>query len=80
MFTSRLLWTLLLQVNEAAWWGWWGLWFAVGLPLLAIPVWALYLHRRAERTKRLAAALLDITAQELGLIKLRAPKKFMKLD
>ena len=37
-----------------------------------------YLHQRARWTMRLGLALLDLTAQELKLIKLRAPKKFVK--
>jgi hypothetical protein len=39
-----------------------------------------YLHLRGHRTLRLALGLLDLTAQEVGLIKLTAPKKFQKPD
>ena len=39
-----------------------------------------YLHLRARRTIRLAIALLDLTAQEIKLIKLEAPRKFVKPD
>ncbi len=46
--------------------------------LLAIPLVAGYLHLRTARTLRLGVALLDLTAQELGLVKLDAPKKFEK--
>ena len=39
-----------------------------------------YLYLRARRTMRLAIALLDLTAQEMKLIKLAAPRKFVKPD
>jgi hypothetical protein len=62
---------------------------AIFLAVTAHALWALsawllvvlvaaYLHLRALRTLRLGAALLDLSAQELGLIKLNAPKKFEK--
>jgi hypothetical protein len=35
---------------------------------------------RAHRTLRLGIALLDLTAQEMKLVKLDAPKKFVKPD
>jgi glycosyltransferase involved in cell wall biosynthesis len=64
---------------------------AIFLAVVAHALWALsawslvvlvavYLHLRAYRTLRLGTALLDMSAQELGLIKLTAPKKFQKPD
>jgi glycosyltransferase involved in cell wall biosynthesis len=53
-----------------------GLWALAAWVL--VPLVAGYLHLRARRTMRLGMALLDLTAQELKLIKLRAPKKFVK--
>jgi glycosyltransferase involved in cell wall biosynthesis len=58
--------------------------FVVGYVWWSLPAWALviatilYLHWRARRTMRLGIALLDLTAQELKLVKLSAPKKFEK--
>jgi O-antigen biosynthesis protein len=78
VLTSRLLWTLLLPMNESSWWAWWGLWLAAAAPLMMIPIWGAYLRHRTRRTLRLSAALLDIAAQELNLIKLKRPKKFVK--
>ena len=49
-------------------------------PLPVIPLVALYLTVRARRTLRLGLALMDLTAQELGLMKLATPKKFVKPD
>ena len=70
------------------------LWTVVGLVALFLAVtnralWALsawllvalttaYLHLRAHRTLRLGVGLLDVTAQQIGLVKLNAPKKFVK--
>jgi glycosyltransferase involved in cell wall biosynthesis len=54
--------------------------------LWALPSWLLvagvtgYLHLRTRRTVRLGLALLDLTAQEMKLTKLSAPKKFVKPD
>ena len=48
--------------------------------VLIIPLVAAYFHIRGRRTLRLGAALLDLTAQQVGLIKLKAPKKFEKPD
>ncbi|MEI6084342.1 MAG: glycosyltransferase [Verrucomicrobiota bacterium] len=54
--------------------------------LWALSAWSLviitigYLHLRARRTIRLGIALLDLTAQDLKLTKLDAPKKFVKPD
>jgi hypothetical protein len=72
------------------------LWTVVGLVALflvvtshalwALSAWSLvalvaaYLHLRAHRTLRLGLGLLDVTAQEVGLMKLDAPKKFVKPD
>ena len=39
-----------------------------------------YLHLRTRRTIRLGIALMDLTAQEIKLTKLNAPKKFVKPD
>ena len=47
------------------------LWSLAVLPV--IPVFALYLEVRARRTLRLGLALMDLAAQELGLMKLSAP-------
>ncbi len=61
---------LFLVVTSHAWW--------------ALSAWLLvagtagYLHLRAHRTLRLGIALLDVTAQEMKLTKLSAPKKFVK--
>jgi hypothetical protein len=80
-------WTLLAKVF---------LWTVVGLVALFLVVtnralWALsawllvalttaYLHLRAHRTLRLGLGLLDVTAEQVGLIKLDAAKKFEKPD
>ena len=80
-------WTLLAKVL---------LWMVVGLVALFLVVtshalWALsawllvaiaagYLHLRAHRTLRLAIALMDVTAQQMGFAKLDAPRKFEKTD
>jgi hypothetical protein len=56
----------------------WMLWSFTGLPLVLIGLWAGYLHLRARRSLRLAVALLDLCARQLKLIKLNAPKKFVK--
>ena len=45
---------------------------------LLVAIVTVYLHLRAHRTLRLGIALLDLTAQEMKLIKLTAPKKFVK--
>jgi glycosyltransferase involved in cell wall biosynthesis len=74
VLTSRVLWMVLLNLDTA----WWVLWMAVSLPLLLIPLWAWHLNRRTRRTLRLTTALFDSAAQELNLIKLEAPKKFVK--
>jgi O-antigen biosynthesis protein len=60
--------------------------FVTGHVLWALSAWLLvavvtvYLHLRAHRTLRLGIALLDLTSQEMKLIKLDAPKKFVKPD
>jgi glycosyltransferase involved in cell wall biosynthesis len=80
-------WTLLAKAS---------LWAAVGFVALFLVVtnralWSLsawllvafltgYLHLRAHRTLRLGLGLLDLTAQEISLIKLDAPKRFEKPD
>jgi hypothetical protein len=50
------------------------------LPLVLISIWVSYLHLRTRRTVRLATAVLDLCAKDLKLIKLSAPKKFVKPD
>jgi GT2 family glycosyltransferase len=64
--------TIFLALTAHALW-------ALSAWLLVVLV-AAYLHLRALRTLRLGAALLDLSAQELGLIKLNVPKKFQKPD
>ena len=54
---------------------WW-----VFLAWLLVAIAVGYLHLRARRTIRLGIALLDLTAQEMKLIKLDAPRKFVKPD
>jgi hypothetical protein len=54
------------------------LWVLPAVPM--IPFVAAYLHLRARRTLRLGVALLDMTAQELGIMKLDKPRKFEKPD
>lgn len=61
---------LFLVVTSHAWW-------ALSAWLLVAVVGA-YLHLRAHRTLRLAIALLDVTAQQMGFTKLDAPRKFEK--
>ena len=73
--TARLLWAFLLPMEGVPWWM---LWLAGASVLVVIPVWAFYLHHRAARTLRLTTALLDLTAQAMNLIKLKAAKKFEK--
>lgn len=63
---------LFVLVTSHAWW-------ALTAWLL-VAATAAYLHLRAHRTLRLGLGLLDITAQQMGLIKLDAPKKFVKPD
>ncbi len=89
LLRARLMvrWTLMAKVF---------LWTIIGVVALFLVVtshalWALstwllvaitagYLHLRAHRTLRLGAALLDMTAQQVGLTKLSAPRKFVKPD
>ncbi|HUK81413.1 MAG TPA: glycosyltransferase [Verrucomicrobiae bacterium] len=61
----------LVMTNHAQW--------ALSAWLLVAAV-ATYLHLRAHRTLRLGLGLLDVTAEEIGLIKLDAPRKFEKPD
>jgi hypothetical protein len=56
------------------------LWGLTALPLVLISIWVSYLHLRTRRTVRLATAVLDLCAKDLKLIKLSAPKKFVKPD
>jgi hypothetical protein len=74
---SRLWWTLALPVVEVPLWMLWGF---TALPLGLIALWVGYLHLRTRRTVRLSTAVLDLCAKELKLIKLDAPKKFVKPD
>jgi len=72
------LWTVVLLVALFV--------FVTSHALWALSAWLLvaavtvYLHLRAHHTLRLGIALLDLTAQEMKLIKLTAPKKFDKPD
>ena len=50
------------------------------MPLVLIGLWVGYLHLRTRRSVRLTTAVLDLCARELKLIKLSAPKKFVKPD
>jgi glycosyltransferase involved in cell wall biosynthesis len=74
---ARLWWSIMLPVARVPVWM---LWSLTGLPLVLIGLWAGYLHLRALRSLRLAVALLDVTAQQLRLTKLTAPKKFERPD
>ncbi len=74
---SRVFWAIMLPLSQVPLWALWGLTL---LPLASILLWAAYLQWRARRTLRLGIALLDLTAQQLGLVKLTAPKKFEKPD
>ena len=70
------LWTVVLLVALIV--------FVTSHALWALSAWLLvavvtaYLHLRAHRTLRLGVALLDLTAQEMKLIKLSAPRRFEK--
>jgi hypothetical protein len=72
---ARLWWTIALPIAQVPVWA---LWTVTVLPLLMILLWAGYLHLRARRSLRLAAALLDVTAQRMRLTKLHTAKKFEK--
>jgi len=72
---ARLWWSIMLPVAQVPVWM---LWSVMILPLLAIVLWGGYLYLRARRSLRLAVALLDLCANRLKLIKLKAPKKFVK--
>lgn len=74
---ARVLWAVLLPLPAISLWL---LWAVPLLPVLLIVAWWAYLRQRARRTLRLATALLDLTAQEMKLIKLAAPKKFVQPD
>ena len=74
---ARLWWSIMLPVAQVPVWM---LWTLTALPLLLIVFWAGYLYLRARRSLRLAVALLDLCANQLKLIKLSAPKKFVKPD
>jgi hypothetical protein len=56
------------------------LWGLTVFPLALIGLWAGYLELRTRRSVRLATTLLDLCAKQLQLIKLGAPKKFVKPD
>jgi hypothetical protein len=74
---SRLWWSLALPSSQVPLWMLWGV---TGLPLVLIGLWVGYLHLRTRRSVRLATAVLDLCARDLKLIKLNAPKKFVKPD
>jgi hypothetical protein len=74
---ARLWWALALPSEQVPWWALWGL---TALPLAMICLWMGYLRLRTRRSVRLATALLDLCAKQLNLIKLNAPKKFVKTD
>jgi glycosyltransferase involved in cell wall biosynthesis len=76
-FASRLWWALALPVTQVPLWMLWGF---TALPLALIGLWVGYLRLRTRRSVRLATAVLDLCAKELNLIKLTAPKKFVKPD
>jgi len=73
--TARLWWSIMLPVSQVPVWM---LWTFTVLPLFSIGLWGGYLYLRARRSLRLATALLDLCAKQVGLIKLTAPKKFVK--
>jgi hypothetical protein len=75
--TARLWWALALPMVEVPLWMLWGL---TVFPLTLIGLWTGYLQLRTRRSLRLATALLDLCAKQLKLIKLDAPKKFVKPD
>ena len=72
---ARLWWSIMLPVARIPVWM---LWTFTMLPLGFIGLWVGYLYLRARRSLRLATALLDLCARQVGLIKLTAPKKFVK--
>jgi hypothetical protein len=74
---ARLWWSVALPRAEVPLWGLWGL---TVLPLILVGLWAGYLELRTRRSVRLATTLLDLCAKQLQLIKLNAPKKFVKPD
>jgi hypothetical protein len=75
--TARLWWSIMLPVTQVPVWM---LWTFTLVPLLLIGLWVGYLYLRARRSLRLATALLDLCAKQVGLIKLDVPKKFVKDD
>jgi hypothetical protein len=74
---ARLWWSLALPRAGVPLWMLWGL---TVFPLALIGLWAGYLELRTRRSVRLATTLLDLCAKQLQLIKLGAPKKFVKPD
>src|SRR5262249_1031776 len=73
---ARLWWALALPATQVPLWALWGL---TVFPLTLIGLWVGYLQLRARRSLRLTTALLDMCAKQLSLIKLSAPKKFVKV-
>ena len=74
---ARLWWSIMLPVTQVPVWM---LWMFTLVPFLLIGLWGGYLYLRARRSLRLATALLDLCARQVGLIKLTAPKRFVKPD
>ena len=67
VLTGRMLRAVLLSPAGLPQWAEWLLPF---IPPLLVLFWVGYLRMRSQRTMRLGLALLDLVAQELGLIKL----------
>jgi hypothetical protein len=74
---SRLWWSLALPVTQVPLLMLYGF---TCVPLALIGLWVGYLRLRTRRSVRLATAVLDLCAKELKLVKLTAPKKFVKPD
>lgn len=72
---ARLWWSIMLPVAQVPVWT---LWTVTLVPVLLMALWTGYLYLRARRSLRLATALLDLCAKQLGLIKLSAPRRFEK--
>lgn len=66
LINARILWELLIEFTNVSVLV---LWSVPCVALFLVVLWMLYLRHRARRTMRLGLALVNMTAQELGLTK-----------
>lgn len=70
--TARTIWAIMLPPPVVPQWALWALPLA---PAALVFLCAAFLHQRARHSMRLGMALLELCAQDLGLIKLKSDKK-----